>query len=133
MTTQREKNKQINIYIYNNVTSVGIFIGCWPRSIKGHTQMASNPRQITSANLFFFFHAPKILQETIWFLLYKTNRQHFSVCVYCNRSQKTSQRVKSTHTRKNVIYMLNINTHRDEGLWKLLMPSEQKQIQNPKK
>ena len=27
-----------------------------------HTQMASNPRQITSADLFFFFHASKILQ-----------------------------------------------------------------------
>ena len=25
----------------------------------------------------------------------ETNRLHFSVCVYCNRSQKTSQRVKN--------------------------------------
>ena len=30
-----------------------------------HT-MASNPRQITSADLFFFFHAHQILQQTIW-------------------------------------------------------------------
>ena len=27
--------------------------------------------------------------------LYKTNRLHFPVCVHCNRSQKTSQRVKN--------------------------------------
>ena len=64
---------------------------------------------------------------------YLTNRLHFSVCVYCNRSQMTSHRVKeqksttrdevewrdccslhavtssviyySAHTRKNVIYL----------------------------
>ena len=51
-------------------------------------------------------------------LFYLTNRLHFSVCVYSNRSQITSQRVKnkkdavtssviyySTHTRKNIIYL----------------------------
>ena len=65
--------------------------------------------------------------------LYLTNKLHFSVCVYCNRSHITSQRAKnkkvrhetkssgvdccslhavtsyliyySTHTRKNVIYL----------------------------
>ena len=87
--------------------------------------MASNPRQITSADLFFFFHAPKTFNKPFEFLLYLTNRLHFSVRVYCNRSQETSQRVKnnshatslhavtssviyySTHTRKNVIYLSN--------------------------
>ena len=44
--------------LYNNVTSVGI--GCWPWSIKGHTHM--DGVKSTSADLFLFFHAPKILQ-----------------------------------------------------------------------
>ena len=169
---------------------------------KGHTQLTSNLLQITSADLFFFFHAPKSLIIIIYwyslhrsvfescpakimyntvtiryntirydtlryvtmrcdgiqcdtlrcdtflsmqfftvsffrkvlnpsinqFSLYKTSRLHFSVRVYCNRSQKTSQCVKqnsrhsissrtfcslhavtssviyySTHTRKNVM------------------------------
>ena len=66
----------------------------------------------------------------------KQIRLHFSVCVYCNRSQKTSQHVKnsdatrlrvvlfcslhavtssviyySTHPRKNVIYLSIVNCH----------------------
>ena len=97
--------------------------------------MASNPHQIMSADLFFFYHAPKSFNKPFEFLLYKTNRLHFSVRVYCNRSQKTSQSVKNnshttwlclvsyflffihggiicdllqyTHTWKNVIYLLN--------------------------
>ena len=80
------------------------------------------------------------------FLLYKTDRLHFSVCVYCNRSQKTSQRVKnnshatrlrlvsyffvslhavtssviyhSTHTRKNASHLLN------HSAWMCLMNTE---------
>ena len=52
------QNLYIYTYLYNNVTSMFIFIGYWLWSIKGHTQMASNPRQITSADLFFFFQAP---------------------------------------------------------------------------
>ena len=31
-----------------------------------------------------------------------TNRLHFSVCVYCNRSQMTSQRVKNKKVRDEV-------------------------------
>ena len=85
---------------------------------------------------FSFFMPHKSFNKPLQFLLYKTNRLHFSVCVYCNRSRKTSQRVKNnsrttrlrlvsyflsftryavicdllqyTHTRKNVIYLLNI-------------------------
>ena len=60
--------------------------------------MASNPRQITSAELFFFFHAcmpQKSFNKPFQFLLYKTNRLHFPMCVHCNRSQKKSQRVKN--------------------------------------
>ena len=92
-------------------------------------------RQITSADLFFVFHARKSFVNPSEFLLHKTNRLHFSVRVYCNRSQKTSRCVKnnshaarlrlvsyffvlckeqkssviyySTHTRKNVIYLFN--------------------------
>ena len=99
--------------------------------------MASNPRQITSADLFFFSHAPKSFNKPLQIFLYKTNRLHFSVGVYCNRSQKTSQRVKNnshttqlrlvsyflsftryavicdllqyTHTRKNVICIAYFN------------------------
>ena len=47
--------------IYNNVTSVFIFIGCWPWSIKGHTHRCV-ARQIHVSRLVFLFHAPKILQ-----------------------------------------------------------------------
>ena len=82
---------------------------------------------------FSFFMLPKFFNKSFKFLLYKTNRLHFSMCVYCNRSQKTSQHVKndshatrlrvilfcslhtvtssviyySTQTPKNVIYLLN--------------------------
>ena len=55
-----------SIYIY-------IYIYIW--SSLEHT------RHITSANLFFFFHAPKSFNKPFEFLLYKTNRLHFSVCV----------------------------------------------------
>ena len=52
---------QILVYtsLYNNVTSVCIFIGCWPWSIKGHTQMASNPRHADHVSgLVFVFSCP---------------------------------------------------------------------------
>ena len=59
--------------------------------------MASNPHQITSADLFFM--PPKSFNKPFKFLLYTTNRLHFPVCVYCNRSQKTSRHVKNnSHT-----------------------------------
>ena len=52
-----------------------------------HTQMTSNPRHITSANLFFFFHAPKTLQKIVNFSCIKQIDNIFPcVCVYCNRS-----------------------------------------------
>ena len=44
---------------------------------------------------FSFFMPQKSFNKPFEFLLYKTNRLHFPVCVYCNRSQKTSQRVKN--------------------------------------
>ena len=37
-----------------------------------------------------FFMPQKSFNKPFEFLLYKTNRLHFSVHVYCNRSQKTS-------------------------------------------
>ena len=76
------RNTHIHNYntLYINVTFVCIFIGCWPWSIKGHTQIASNQCQITSADLFFFFHAPQILQNTIWiFIVYIYIKLYF----YC--------------------------------------------------
>ena len=116
-------------YLYCNVTSVCIFIGCWPWCIKGHThrwrQIHVGSRQQTC---FSFFMPRKSFNKLFEFLLYKTNRLHFSACVYCNRSQKTSRRLKNKskssgvtvvlytlwrllwsitvhmHTRKNVIY-----------------------------
>ena len=45
-------------YLYNNVTSVCIFIGCWPWSIKGHTQMASIKFTSVHVSRLVFFHAP---------------------------------------------------------------------------
>ena len=91
--------------------------------MQGHTH--TDGVKFTSADLFSVFHDPKILQ-TFDFLLYETNRLHFSVRMYCNRSQMTSRRVKnnhatrhclhavtssvidySTHARENVIYLLN--------------------------
>ena len=80
-----------------------------------HTQMASNARQITSADLFFFFHAPKTLNKPFEFLLYKTNRLQIPVCVSCNRPQKTSQRVKNnshaTRLRFVSYFLFFIRTH----------------------
>ena len=81
---------------------------CWPWSIKGHTQT-----QITSADLFFFFHAPKSFIKLFKFLLYKTNRWYFSVCVYRNKSQKTSQRVKNNShaTRLRLVSNFSVFLH----------------------
>ena len=83
--------------IYTITCSVCILIGCWPWSIKGHTHRW---HQISSA--------PKIFNKPIEFLSCKTNRLHFSVCVYCNRSQKTSQRVKNNShaTRLRLVLFL---------------------------
>ena len=43
---------------------------------------------------------------------YLTNRLHYSVCVYCNRSQMTSQRVKKTKSSCVTIVLYT--------LWRLL-------------
>ena len=82
----------------------------------------------------FIFMPWKSFNKLFEFLLYKTNKWHFSVHVYCNRSQKTSQHVENkghatrlhlvsyflfftvamssviydgTYAQKNVIYFLN--------------------------
>ena len=61
--------------------------------------MAANPRQITSVDLFFLFHTLKSKFNKLFeFLMYETDKLHFFVRVYCNRSQNTSQRVKTTVT-----------------------------------
>ena len=75
---QRTGNKvAISLYrLYNNVTSVCIFIGCWPSSIKGHThrwcqihviichQTSQNP----SINPFNFYC---IKQMYVWNCVYE--------------------------------------------------------------
>ena len=63
--------------LYNNVTSVCIFIGCWPWSIKGHTwrQIHVRSRQQTHFSLFM---PQKFFNKPFDFLLYKT-KLHFSV------------------------------------------------------
>ena len=120
-------------FFYNTITwLLCAFSLVVDRDLLKDTQMASNPRQITSADLFFM--PQKFFNKQLEFLLYKTSRLHFSVRVYCNRSQKTSQRVKNNsratrlrlvsyflvlytlwrhlwsitvHTRKNVLYLLS--------------------------
>ena len=85
---------------------------------------------------FSFLMPRKSFNKPFEFLLYKKNRLHFSMCMYCIRSQMTLQRVKNNshatrlrvvsyfsvslytlwrhlwsitvHTRKNVIYLLSI-------------------------
>ena len=85
-----------------------IFIGCCPWSIGGHTHRWRD----TSADLSLSFSMPqtsrKIFNKPFEFLLYKTSRLHFnSVCVYCNRSLKTSQRVKNnSHATRVVLFVL---------------------------
>ena len=70
--------------LYNNVTSVGIFIGCWLWSIKlkdthrDGVKSTSGSRQRT---WFSFFMPQKSFNKPFEFLLYKTNRLHFFLCV----------------------------------------------------
>ena len=60
------------------------------RSDISHTY-GVRPRQRTC---FPFFMPRKSFNKPFVFL-FKTNRLHFSVCVYCNRSQKTSHHVNN--------------------------------------
>ena len=44
--------------------------------------MAANPRQITSVDLFFFFHTPKSKFNKLFeFLMYETDKLYFFVRV----------------------------------------------------
>ena len=105
----------IYIYLYNNVTSVCIFIGCWPWSIKGYTHRWCQIHVISRQQTCFSFFMPqKSFNKPFEFLLYKTNELNFSMCVYCNRSQKMSQRVKNnSHTTRLrlVTYFFVLYTH----------------------
>ena len=49
-------------------------------------------------------------------MTYLTNRLHFSVCVYCNRSQMTSQRVKNKKVRDEVEYLVVLYNKNSNGL-----------------
>ena len=78
---------------------VGIVICCCPWTTKGHTHRW---RQIHVrshvSKLVFLFSSPNkpiFSNKPFPLLLHKTNRLHFSVCVYCNGSQKTRLRLVS--------------------------------------
>ena len=90
-TRWRLKVRFLHMYgtIYINVTSVCIFVGCWPWSIRGHTHRW---RESTSALLFFFFDDPKSSDKPFEFLLYKTNIDYiFScVCIVINHRRRHS-------------------------------------------
>ena len=85
-------------YLYNNVTSVGIFIGCWPWSIKGHThrwcQIHLRSRQQTCFSFSYTCRKNPSINHLNFYCIKQIDT--FSrVHVYCNKSQKTSQRVKN--------------------------------------
>ena len=103
-----------------------------------HADGAKSTSDHYVSRLVFLFSCPQNPSiNPFEFLLHKTNRLHFPVCVYHNRSQNTPQRVKNNsrhstssrvvffcslhavtssviyystqvHTRKNVLYLLNI-------------------------
>ena len=82
--------------VYNNVTSVCILIDCWSWSIKGHTHRWRQMHPIRSCcGLVFLFSCPRKPSINYVNFLYKRNRLHFPVRVYCNRSEKISLRVKN--------------------------------------
>ena len=75
--------------LYNNVTSLCIFIGCWPWSMKAqHTHRWLQIHVRSRQRICFPFFMPQNSSINL-LILYKTNRLHFSVDVYCNRSLKT--------------------------------------------
>ena len=99
----------------------------WSRAVpyySTHEQMASSDGVIYFNKTFLWV-----------FVLYKTNRFHFAVRLYCNRSQKTTLRgmraknkksrhstsssviYYSTDTRKNEIYLLNNKPTKKQLSW----------------
>ena len=73
--------------LYNRLYTImwllcAFFIGCWPWSIKGDTHRWRQIHAISRQQAWFFsFRAPKSFNKPFEFLLYKTNREHFSLCV----------------------------------------------------
>ena len=86
-----------------------IFIGCWPWSIKGHTRMASKPRQITSADFFLLLSCPPNPSiNHLNFYCIKQLDTRLRLVLFCSLHAVTSSVIYySTHKRKNVIYLLN--------------------------
>ena len=75
--------------------------------------MESNPRQITSADLFFFL-CPKSFNKPFEILLYKTNRLRFSVRVYYNRSHDTAcKEQQSRHSTSSCVVLFVLYTYVD--------------------
>ena len=74
-----------------------IFIGCWLWSIKGHThrwrQIHVRSRQQTCFS--FFMPQKPSINHLNFYCIKQIDNIFPCVCVYCNRSQKTSQRVKN--------------------------------------
>ena len=117
----------IYIYLYNNdVTSVCIFIGCWPWSIKGHTRRW---REIHVSRLLFLFSCPKNPSINHLNFYCIKQRLHFSVCVYCNRSQKTSQRAckeQQSHHSTSSRVVLFCSLHAWRHLWSITVHTQRK-------
>ena len=76
-------------HLYNNVTSV--CIGCWPWS-HTHTHTSDHVSRIV-----FLFSCPKnpSINHMNFYFIKQIDNIFPCVCVYCNWSQKTSQRVKN--------------------------------------
>ena len=98
---------------------MGIFIGCWPWSIKGHTQMASNPRRITSADFYCIKQIDNIFPCMCTVIDHRrrhsvqrttvTTLDCVSCCTFCSLHAVTTFVIYySIHTRKNVIYLFII-------------------------
>ena len=117
----------IYIYLCNNVTSACILIGCLPWSIKGHTDGVKSTTFFLSEK--FKWHLNFYWIEQIDYIFpcvctaidhsrrhnackEQQSRHSTSSCVvrFCSLHAVTSSVIYySTHTRKNVIYLLNIN------------------------
>ena len=98
--------------------------------IKGHTDDVKSTSDHVRELAFLFSRSPKSFNKPSEFLLYKTNRLHFPVLVYCNRSQKTSQRVKNnSHTSRLrlVSYFFVLYTLR-RHLWSITVHTHGKML-----
>ena len=101
----------------NNVTSVSIFIGCWPWSIKGHSHKW---RQIHVSRLVFLFSYPKNPSiNQLNFYCIKQIDYIFRVCTVIDHMQKTSQRVKNNNHATRLRLVSYFFQFFDNQKWKI--------------